>query len=190
MLVLEAVVYTQEMNVLEKEKSENFLEISSGTQILDFYNVYERADPDFFVQTDAGTKIHVHKCALVSYSKFFAQLIDASSDEGYVKIEGFTDEIVLALLKFIYTRKDDVFWGNSLKIQVQKMSELLKASEKFKLEDLKDAHEIRLSRMITADNCIEMRVTAESANAEKLKRALSYFFTTNPQCCVTMLKVL
>jgi len=177
-LLCKAIIIPNEVLALREVKPE----ILSGVQALSdsFRGLFLKGlHSDFLVKTEDGKEFVVHKCVLASRSKYFAAMLEKDNiretKEGFVKIEGFSAEVVLAMLKFIYSGKIDVG------MDAQSVKELLIIADKYQMDDLKEVCDCRLSELLTSENVCDMFVTAETFGAKKLKLRVIDFISKNSE---------
>lgn len=123
---------------------------------------------------------NVHKCILDVRSEFFSAMFNSEmkeKSENKVKISDVSPEVMQELLRFIYT-------GRVNNMSNLKM-ELLVASDKYMIEDLKNMCEEALIQGLKNENVPTMILFAEKYSARNLKAASLKFFTIHKKEIMT-----
>ncbi|XP_033224339.1 uncharacterized protein LOC117177649 [Belonocnema kinseyi] len=126
---------------------------------------------DIIIQVN-DLKYPAHKVILAASSPVFNVMFSHNMKEticGVVKIEDIRPEVFETLLKFIYT--------DEIESQDDFMPEILIASDKYEINDLKWECENILGEKLTSDNVIATLIFAADHNAERLKKKCLRFIT-------------
>ncbi|KAJ8675313.1 hypothetical protein QAD02_011099 [Eretmocerus hayati] len=117
--------------------------------------------------------IHAHKLLLSDYDVFVAMFEHDMREkkENVIHIEDFEFEVILELIRFIYTGK-----VHNIGRIVQ---DLLIAADKYDIKELKTECTDYLCRTLSTHNVLQLMNFADQYNAEKLEKETFTFFTTH-----------
>lgn len=122
----------------------------------------------------------LHKCILATQSRVFSAMFEHNmreNRENVVKIDDFCYDVMKELFRFIYTQKVE-----NLEILA---SDLLAASNKYELDDLKNTCEKVLIRNLSIENVIDYFVLADHHQAHELRNSVNQFFLTNTKAVLS-----
>jgi len=124
-----------------------------------------------------------HSAILSARCPVFRAMLKTDMEEtrvGMVKITDFSPKVVEAMLRFIYTSSSEGFVINIHQDQCRDhIVELLKASDKYHLDLLKDACEEVLCLGLNVENCLISLILADMYQAEDLKKCSMKIFVEN-----------
>ena len=110
-------------------------------------------------------KIPAHKYILAKKSRVFAVMFEQDMLENRnneVKITDISTLVIKMMICFIYT-------GQLAKVGVSTLLDLLKAADKYEINELKEKCEERISRKLSINNCSRIIEAADLFNADLLK---------------------
>ncbi|KAL7298622.1 hypothetical protein TKK_0008390 [Trichogramma kaykai] len=120
-------------------------------------------------------EIPAHKIVLAAVSPVFRAMFThdmLENEENFVKITDTTENIVTAMLRFIYTGKLDV-------TETNKIIELLAVADKYQIDSLKIKCGKMLYSDLSSENAIDILVAAHKYKLENLKDETLKFVTTH-----------
>ncbi|XP_064612506.1 rabankyrin-5-like [Liolophura sinensis] len=120
---------------------------------------------DLIVRLDGGDQIQAHKFVLAARSDCWG--VSNLEDVSELDFTDFNVEVGLGILKWVYTDQIDIKNDDTF------LLELLKASSRFKLTDLRKKCENALMSFVNVRNCIRFYQTAEEMEADILKNHCS-----------------
>ncbi|KAL7286064.1 hypothetical protein TKK_0019672 [Trichogramma kaykai] len=145
-----------------KLKDDGYCTLLSDLPSSTLYNNSDFSDVQLLV---GDQSFHAHKAILANCSQVFATMFKIDMKESknnVVEIDDLNAETIEGMLQFVYTRK------------VKKLNEnivlnLLMASDKYQIEDLKTLCENYLYQSINCDNCIKIINLADLYKIDSLK---------------------
>lgn len=148
-------------------------EVAPTAKIIDdlryLWQSKENADSALSVET---CDIPVHSAVLAARSEVFATMFKRdmlAKGSRSVKVTGFKKEVVDSMVEFIYC-------GSVRNLDCDLALELLQASEKYELEDLKSYCSNYLISVLNVKNVCHILLSADICNAEELlDQAMKYF---------------
>ncbi|XP_030638669.1 kelch-like protein 23 [Chanos chanos] len=120
---------------------------------------------DVTLQSGTGQVFHCHRAALAARSPFFCVMFKADMKErtdGFVRLPRLDDDVLGALIDFIYTSTVTVTQDN--------VERLLEAADLLQLGPVKRACEEFLTRLLDVDNCLGMQAFAELHTCGNLEK--------------------
>ncbi|XP_014233149.1 TD and POZ domain-containing protein 4-like [Trichogramma pretiosum] len=148
--------------LVTKLKNDEYCTLLSVLPSSTLYNNSDFSD----VQLSVGNQsFHAHKAILANCSQVFATMFNIDmkeSKDNIVKINDLNAETVQSMLQFVYTRKVEQLNENIV-------INLLMASDKYQMEDLKIFCENYLYRSINCNNCIRIIELADLYKMDLLK---------------------
>lgn len=126
---------------------------------------------DVSFATADDTKIHAHKCILVSKSEAFLTVFEKEMCDNIIDVKGIDFETLGEMLRFIYINKVE----NLSKVARQ----LLFCAEKYGLTDLKLLCETQICSDICSSNALDLVSYAESHNLTKLRKMAINYIVAN-----------
>jgi BTB/POZ domain len=135
----------------------------------------DSSSSDFFISSDDGTRIGVHKVVLYARSAIFQAMFSNNSAEtvdGEYHINQFSGNAIRLMVKYLYS--------GQVKVSNNDIIELLYLADYFKLDTLKYAIEYQLENFIDFDNLIDLWEISHENKLEGLKRKCWSFCASNP----------
>eukprot|EP01117_Protostelium_nocturnum_P010523 TRINITY_DN378_c0_g1_i1.p1 TRINITY_DN378_c0_g1~~TRINITY_DN378_c0_g1_i1.p1 ORF type:complete len:790 (-),score=282.46 TRINITY_DN378_c0_g1_i1:27-2396(-) len=148
-------------------------QIPSSTFSLEMATIVNnsQSNPDITFQVQ-GTTIVAHRAILKPRCKYFELLFESQFKErhetNFVIDETITPEIFLVLLGYLYTNNEEL-------ITEDNAIELLRAADRFMVDDLKQMIEDYVERSIETDNVAFLLEVADKYGVPRLKRACIEF---------------
>uniref|UniRef100_A0ABD2WHE9 BTB domain-containing protein n=1 Tax=Trichogramma kaykai TaxID=54128 RepID=A0ABD2WHE9_9HYME len=130
---------------------------------------------DVNLRTRCGKVLQAHKLVLASVSPVFEAMFTHNtleSKNNFVDIKDISHETLVEMLRCIYSGTIEV--DDTVLI-----CELLKAADKYQIENLKNACENVLSTCFTNENVLDMITLADKHNAQFLKNKATNFIKCN-----------
>jgi len=127
-------------------------------------NSTEYADINFALSDNS--EVFAHKVILTARSDYFRTIFEGSfreSGQTHISMKDIERDTFLALLRFMYT--------NELTDSENLMVDVLIASARFLLDDLKQKIEKFLETQLDVDNVIDLLFLSESTQTPKLRKA-------------------
>ena len=143
------------------------IEIPAMQITLNLENLLNSPESDFFLLTEDGTRIGVHKVILSARSLFFHTMLTSNSIEavrGELQVGGFSGRVLTFLIRYLY--------AGQVKVSSQDIVELLYLADFFKIDCLKIVIEQKLQECVDVDNVIMLWELSEEMRLEGLKREL------------------
>ncbi|XP_072043178.1 rabankyrin-5-like [Amphiura filiformis] len=125
---------------------------------------------DLVVHLD-GREVKAHRFVLAARSQTWG--VPSLSDAQSLDFTGIPYEVGLAMLKWVYTDRIEIKSDDGFVL------ELMKASGKFRLDELRDRCEKALMSSVTVRNCIRYYQVAEEIGASSLKSHCSELISTH-----------
>lgn len=159
-------------NILRKTNNFRRPNELEGKILLDLKKLFESEElSDLIVISSCGREFHVHKNILSARSNVFAAMFEndmLESSENIVRVTDIDGQIMYDLLHWMYTGKIE-------SISTSNATEIIRAANKYAVEDLKLLCESVICENITMDNAVDMFVIANLHNANYLKNVCLNF---------------
>ncbi|XP_058792283.1 speckle-type POZ protein-like isoform X2 [Phymastichus coffea] len=143
--------------------------------ILDLEDLFKsKKYSDFIITASCGQRFEVHKVILAARCNIFAAMFDSDMlerRENKVDISDIDGKTMYQLLSFIYTGQVNLHQDNALQV--------MQASEKYNIIDLKQKCEIILWESVSIENVAEIFTIANICNAKQLKNKCLNFMAEN-----------
>jgi len=130
----------------------------------DFKTMLENQSFSDFRIICQGEVVPCHRVILSARSDIFGAMLEHNmkeSETGEVVINDFDLTTVKALLMYMYSGEVEHYQGNS--------KQLMKAADKYRVEELKNSIEDALIQDVKVENAIDMFVLGDAVNAYKLR---------------------
>jgi hypothetical protein len=137
---------------------------SFASDMLSYLNNKEHADIIFTLSDES--QVHAHKIVLTSRSDYFRTIFESNfreSDQTHISMKDIDRSTFLELLRFMYT--------NDVSDIGDQVVDILIASGRFLLDDLKKKIERQLEDQLDMENTVQLLILSESAHTPKLRKA-------------------
>jgi len=150
--------------------------VPPSTLSLDLHNALSNTDipSDVTFTLSDNTTINAHKIILTARSDYFRTTFEGSFKESgltQVNVREIDRNIFLELLRFMYT--------NDISEQDDLIVDILEASGRFLLDDLKQKIEKQLESQIDTENVLDLLTISEATHTPKLRKACTLFLVDN-----------
>lgn len=135
----------------------------------------ESIEPDVTLECKDGAEVETHRCVLAAHSDFFAALFSndwREKNEGRVKLEDFSEDVVTAFVKYLYTCK--------LEEEEPLTPQLALLADRYQVEPLRSLCETKNFDQLTPENaCLQLMLAKRTQN-EKVVEQVITFIHENP----------
>jgi len=106
---------------------------------------------DVLIKSKDGAEIQAHKLILATQSKYFMRKFDAQPDATEIEISDVSGDAVKVIIDYIYTQK-----VKSNLVNKDNAKNILKAGEKFNIEEVKEEAAIFMAKNLDEENVIDV----------------------------------